>query len=102
VRVVILDLSDVTMIDTSIALAIEDVVARAGGMGVAVFLVGLRAPVRRVLQGLAVLDRLPAGHVVARRLDALHAAADMAVAQDAEDALAARAPGGSGHLTPTG
>ncbi len=51
-KVVVLDLSDVTYIDTSGALAIEDTIIKGHGMGLEVFLVGMRAPTRKVLNRL--------------------------------------------------
>ncbi len=73
-KVVILDLSNVTLIDTSVALALEDAISRVRQAGAEPLLVGLRAPVRQVLQGLKVLAGLPPEAVVASRRDALKSA----------------------------
>ena len=74
VAAVILDLSNMTLIDTSVALSIEDAVTRIRKAGATPFIVGLRAPVRKVLEGLNVLDALPSEYVVADRMHALELA----------------------------
>jgi SulP family sulfate permease len=76
-KVVILDLSNVTLIDTSVALALEDAVSRVRQAGAQPLVVGLRAPVRQVLERLNVLSKLPSGTVVAGRMEALRKAGAM-------------------------
>ena len=72
----ILDLSDVTHVDTSGALAIEDIIVKARDMSLDVYLVGMRAPVHKVLDRLEVLDLVPADHLHVTRLAALRIAAE--------------------------
>ncbi len=74
-KVLILDLSDVTYIDTSAALALDDIIAKTGDLGLRVYLVGMREPVAAVLERLGVLDDMPKGRCYASRLDALRGAA---------------------------
>ncbi len=75
-QVLILDLTDVTHIDTSGALALEDIIVKAGDMNLAVHLVGLRAPVHGVLERLEVLDLVAADRLHVTRLAALRSAAE--------------------------
>jgi SulP family sulfate permease len=75
-QVLILDLTDVTHIDTSGALALEDIIVKAGDMSLAVHLVGLRAPVHGVLDRLEVLDLVAADRLHVTRLAALRSAAE--------------------------
>jgi len=72
----ILDLSDVTHVDTSGALAVEDIIVKARDMSLDVYLVGMRAPVHKVLDRLEVLDLVPADHLHVTRLAALRIAAE--------------------------
>ena len=72
----ILDLSDVTHIDTSGALAVEDIIVKARDMSLDVYLVGMRTPVHRVLDRLDVLDLVSADHLHVTRLAALRIAAE--------------------------
>jgi len=73
-RVLVLDLSDVTFVDTSASLALDDTIRTARDRGLEVFVVGMRAPVRRVLHRLGVLDAVPAGRRYASRIKALNSA----------------------------
>ena len=66
-KVLILDLSEVTLVDTSAALALEEVVVKAREQGKEVFLVGMRVPVRRILHRLGALDNVPANRRFASR-----------------------------------
>ncbi len=75
VTAVVLDLSNVTLIDTSVAFALADAIGRVGRGGAKAYLVGLRAPVRKILNSLGVLDLLPESHVVPERMQALRMAA---------------------------
>ena len=72
----ILDLSDVTHIDTSGALAIQDIIVKARDMSLDIYLVGMRSPVHRVLDRLDVLDLVSANHLHVTRLAALRIAAE--------------------------
>ncbi|MHA1597723.1 MAG: STAS domain-containing protein, partial [Alphaproteobacteria bacterium] len=73
-RVLILDLSDVTFVDTSASMALEDIIVKSRKQGLDVYLVGLRGPVAGVLGRLGVLDALDAKHLFQTRLEALTAA----------------------------
>jgi len=73
---IVFDLTDVPMIDSSAALALEDAIRHARDQGRPAFLAGARAPVEKVLERLGVLDHLPAGHRFATRAEALKAAFD--------------------------
>ena len=73
----ILDLSEVPLIDSSAALALEESVKRASGRDQHALLVGVRPAVRRVLDRLGVLDHFPDGFVHETRLEALRHAADL-------------------------
>jgi SulP family sulfate permease len=73
---IVFDLTDVPMIDSSAALALEDAIRHARDQGRPAFLAGARAPVAKVLERLGVLDYLPAGHRFATRAEALKAALD--------------------------
>lgn len=73
--VLILDLSDVTFIDTSASLALEDIVTRSAELGVRVYLAGMREPVAEVLGRLGIIDSLPDGRCYDSRLAALLGAA---------------------------
>ena len=66
-KVLMLDLSDVTFLDTSAGLALETVVVKARDQGKEVFLVGMHAPVRRILHRLGALDHVPANRRFASR-----------------------------------
>lgn len=79
--VLVLDLADVPLVDSSAGLAIEDVILQATERGKQVFMVGLRPRVRTVLDRLGVTRLLPSDRVQDSRLKAL------------EDAAALVAPG---------
>ena len=70
-KVFVLDLSDVTFIDTSASMAIEDIMATAAGLGLEVILIGIKAQVETTLQRLGVTKAIPAGNIFETRLDAL-------------------------------
>ena len=76
-KMLILDLSDVTFIDTSASLAIEDIMVGARELGLEAILVGLRPGVRKTLERLGVTKVIPAHHCTETRLDALQLAAGM-------------------------
>jgi SulP family sulfate permease len=71
----VLDLSDVPMVDSSAGLSIGDVVQQAVSRGKPVYIVGMRPRVRTVLDRLGVMRLLPPQHVEMDRLSALRAAA---------------------------
>jgi SulP family sulfate permease len=70
-KVLVFDMSDVTYIDTSASMAIEDVMVRATELGLDVLLVGIKAPVKATLERLGVTKVIPTGHSFDTRLDAL-------------------------------
>ena len=80
----ILDLSEVPMIDSSASLAVEEVIARALAAQRHVLLVGLKPRVERVLTKLGVIDHVAPDARFPDRLSALHHAA--ATLGDPEDA----------------
>jgi len=61
-KVLVLDLTDVTFIDTSASLAIEDIMVTATDMGIEVILIGIRERVKITLDRLGVTDVIPAKH----------------------------------------
>lgn len=71
---VVLDLTDVPMIDSSAALALEYGIRNARAEGRPVFLAGMGAKVEDTLDRLGVLDYLPADHRMATRTEALKCA----------------------------
>ncbi|MBT4040803.1 MAG: SulP family inorganic anion transporter [Rhodospirillales bacterium] len=73
--VLILDLSEVPMIDSSASFALEEVIRNAGVKGRHALLVGVRPAVRTILASLGVLDLFPAGHVHRERESAIRHAA---------------------------
>ena len=75
-RAVIFDLTDVPMIDTSIAMAIEEVIRRTLENGQATFVSGVGSDAVTQLERLRILDQLPSEHRHAFRHDAILAAAD--------------------------
>lgn len=70
-KVLVLDLSDVSFIDTSASMAIEEIMVTAMGLGLEVILIGIKARVKTTLESLGVTKVIPAGHSFDTRLDAL-------------------------------
>jgi len=71
----VLDLRDVTFLDSSASLGLEDAIKLAQGHNKQVFLVGIRPEVAKTLKRLGVLKLLPETHHHVSRLDALEQAA---------------------------
>jgi len=71
----VLDLSEVSFLDSSASLALEDVIKQAQGHNKQVYLVGIRPDVAKTLKRLGVLQLLPDDHHHVSRLDALKQAA---------------------------
>ena len=69
--VLVLDLTDVPMIDTSGSLAIEDVIVEAQALGMRVYLAGVLPRVGKVLDKLGIPDLLDHGGIEESRLTAL-------------------------------
>jgi len=75
VNVAVYDFSQVGYVDTSAALAIEEMLAQAQGHGMHVLVAGLSGTVRETLENLDVLKRVPADRIFATRTAAIAAAA---------------------------
>ncbi len=73
-KVIILDFSEVTLVDTTGAFAIEDLLHRAVVGNQTVFIAGLKEQARKVLSGLEVLASLPKENLFAERLQAIRQA----------------------------
>ena len=76
--IVVLDLSKVSAIDGSAALAVEDMIRMAQAHGQHLILVGTQPTVNEVLEGLGVVKLLRPGHHHPTRLEALRHAAQLA------------------------
>lgn len=76
-KVLVLDLSDMTFVDTSASIAIEDVLANATELGLDALVVGLRPRVRNTLERLGVTDSIPANYCLETRAEALSYAAEL-------------------------
>ena len=76
--VLVVDMSDVTMIDSTTAIAIEDLINQVQSRHKHVLLVGLQPKVSDVLNRLDGLKYLASGHCHDDRLEALHHAAHIA------------------------
>jgi sulfate permease, SulP family len=74
-KILVLDLSDVTYVDTSASMAIEDIMVNARDLGLEVILIGIKARVKTTLERLGVTKVIPAEHCFDERLDALNYAA---------------------------
>ena len=76
-KVLVLDLSDMTFVDTSASIAIEDVLANATELGLDALVVGLRPRVRNTLERLGVTDSIPANYCLETRAETLSYAAEL-------------------------
>ena len=76
-KVLVLDLSDMTFVDTSASIAIEDILANATELGLDALVVGLRPRVRNTLERLGVTDSIPANYCLETRAEALSYAAEL-------------------------
>ena len=72
---IVYDFAEAAHVDTSAALAIEELLTTAADEGIDCYLVGLTGPAERTLTSLRVLEKLPAGHVVGTLTEALDLAA---------------------------
>ncbi|MFQ5765260.1 MAG: SulP family inorganic anion transporter [Rhodospirillales bacterium] len=81
-NVLVLDLTEVPFVDTSAALAVEDIMVKAGQQGLEVLLVGLSGRVRKTLDRLGVTGVIPADHCFETRIEALRRAARLAKAKE--------------------
>lgn len=73
-EVLVIDLTDVPMIDTSAALAVEDVINDAKRHGMLVIVAGVTPSVRVILDKLGISDLVNAGSIEESRLDAIESA----------------------------
>ncbi|MBC8338509.1 MAG: SulP family inorganic anion transporter [Rhodospirillales bacterium] len=81
-RAIIYDFTDAAQIDTSAALAIEDILATASEDGVPCYVAGLSGGAEATLDSLGVLEKISADHIVPTLLDALHCAAAHIAAEE--------------------
>ncbi len=86
--VLVLDLTDVPLLDSSASMAVEEAILQAEARGKAVYLVGVRPEVDRVLGQLGINDLLPDGHHHVSRLAALKQAVASTGAVDRVDSNA--------------
>ena len=75
-RAIIYDFTEAANVDTSAALAIEEILSTAAEDGTLCYVVGLSGDAETTLTSLNVLDNIAADHVVHNLLDALKLAAD--------------------------
>jgi SulP family sulfate permease len=83
-KVVVVDFSDVTLIDTSGAFAVEDLLHRAHAGNQHVLIAGLKPQGRKVMGGLGILKPVPREHVFNTRLEAIQYAAGMVISGEVE------------------
>ncbi|MDH4229219.1 MAG: SulP family inorganic anion transporter, partial [Nitrospirota bacterium] len=73
-KAAVLDLSDTVTLDTSVAMAIGEILGNLAQDGITAFVSGMEGQVARDLARMGVLDPLPAERRVATRIEALHLA----------------------------
>jgi SulP family sulfate permease len=73
-KALIIDMTDVTMLDSSASLAVEDVIRGVQARDKQVLVAGARPQVRRVLDKLGVSALIPPSHMCGTRLEALQEA----------------------------
>lgn len=93
-RCMVIDLSDVPVMDLTVSLAIENAIKGALEAGLMVFVVSRNASVQQRLARLGIFDRLPAGHLLPDRLTALEKA--VAVVEVEENGRAVQGRSASG------
>lgn len=76
-RSVVLDLSDVPLIDGTAAMAVEDMLRVTHAYRQHLFFVGMQSQVTEVLEGMGMFRLIRPGYQYATRLEALHAAAQV-------------------------
>jgi sulfate permease, SulP family len=67
----VVDISDVTYLDETAALAIETAILDSKEKGSKVFIVGAVGRVKQLLENLGILDLIPYGHLFIERTEAL-------------------------------
>jgi len=80
-RAVVFDFTEASHVDTTAALAIEELADSVQRGGAACFISGMSGVARDTLAGLEVLAKLPPGHVHSRRIDGIAAAVAAATAE---------------------
>jgi SulP family sulfate permease len=70
-RIMLLDLTDVPVIDFTTSRAIEDIIEDTRSAGRDIFLVGTQPSVRSILEKHGILRHFNPGHIYQRRIDAL-------------------------------
>jgi len=82
-RAAVYDFSNAGYIDTSAALAIDEMIELSQSNRQHLMVAGLRGQALRALDGLGVLERIPPGHRFGERGEAIRAAVDLVNAEDA-------------------
>lgn len=85
VKSVVLDLSDVSSIDGTAAMSVDDMLQMIHDNNQHLFFIGMQPHVRDVLDGFGVLSRIRSAHRFGNRLDALRHAASVAGSPHPED-----------------
>jgi SulP family sulfate permease len=77
-KILILDLTDVPMVDTTGAFAIDDVIVNARELGASIILAGANPSVLDILERLGVMDGISQGNAATHSVETRHAALEMA------------------------
>jgi len=77
-KILILDLTDVPMVDTTGAFAIDDVIVNARELGASIILAGANPSVLDILERLGVMDEISQGNAATHSVETRHAALEMA------------------------
>ena len=76
---IVYDFTEAARIDTSAALALEELITKAAQEHEACFISGLGGKTRETLEMLGALDGIPSAHQFENRTDAIHAAVEVAL-----------------------
>jgi SulP family sulfate permease len=76
-EVIVLDFTDAAHVDTSAALAIEELIETTASETRGCFVAGLSGPAESTLRALGVFDKIPAQRIVQTRLEAIRQAANL-------------------------
>ena len=74
-EVIVFDFTDAARVDTSAAIAIEELISQAKSEAQGCFVAGLSGNAEQTLRSLGILDGLPADHILPSRREAIRAAA---------------------------
>ena len=74
-KVIVFDFTDAARVDTSAAIAIEELIDQAKSEAKGCYVAGLSGDAEATLRSLGILDQLPADHIIATRHEAIRAAA---------------------------